>query len=583
MQKNLIYLLFLALSIGLISCEKEIVDPIDPIVEGGTLTEDITEDMIFKTGSIYTFDGTIRIRNAKLTFEAGSIIKFTDDSSLEFAYWGDEWATIDVRGTADLPVLFTSAKSNPSNGNWAGLHFFNGAKECVINHAIIEYAGSEFSDGSIRIEETAIAFTNSIIRNAANVGIRMYKEGSFNAFSGNLFTNIDSYPISIYINNVHTLTGDNIFETSLGIWIENEEDFTLQGNYYWSDLGVPFYQEGTIRFGAQGEGSIIHIAPGTEILFMEDGSWDIAYWADQYATIIAKGTEAEPVLFSSASTAPEAGDWESISFYEGANNSSFEYCTFEFGGVDYYSGMIVIEESHVGFTHCEFYYSQADAITLRDHAYFSDFGNNIFLGNLLYPISIYPNYVHTIIGENSIDTDLGILISDVDDLNIPGEYTWTQQTAPYIIDGNLRIGAIGSGVQLTIEAGTKVQFMQDAQLDIAYWGDHIASFVAEGSIDAPIIFTSASTAPNKGDWDSFNFYEGAHNCVLAYCEISYAGGNEIPWGAISLMDAGNPLSISHSLFNHISAHGISVDEDSSVDISNNVNFDDLDGIPYHIR
>lgn len=581
MPKKILYLLLIAFSINLVSCEKETEDPIIP--EGGELSGEITNDMTFKTGIAYTFDGTIRVRNAKLTFEAGSIIKFTNGSSLEFAYSDNEYATIEVQGTAALPVVFTSANNNPSSGDWAGLHFYKGATDCKINFAIIEYAGSNDTYGSVYIKETAIAFTNSIIREAANVGIRMKAEGAFSAFDKNFFTNIDSYPISVYINNVHTITGNNIYETATGIWIENDESFTVQGEYFWTDQGVPFYQEGTIRFGAAGEGCIIHIAPGTEILFMENGLWDIAYWGDEYATIIAEGTMEEPILFSSASLSPAAGDWKGFAFYEGANNCSFEFSTFEFGGSRSYNGMIFIEESHVAFKSCEFYYSKTNAVTLLQDAYFTDFGNNTFLGNFLYPISIYPNFVHTIIGENTITSDLGILISNDGDLNASGDYLWTKQSAPYIVEGTIRIGAPGNGVKLSIEPGIKMQFMTNAQLDIAYWADHTASVIANGTVENPIIFTSNSPAPNKGDWDGLNYYEGAYNCSISNSIISYAGDNGTPWGAISLMDCNSPLSLSHTHIAHISAHGISVDDDSSVDISNNVTFEDLDGVEYFNR
>lgn len=583
MTKRIFYLLFIAFSISLVSCEKDSEE--DPIIpsEGGSLTQDITEDMVFKAGTVYVFDGTIRVRNAKLTFEAGSIAKFTEGSSLEFSYWSNEYSTLEVLGTAALPVLFTSNNSNPAAGDWAGLHFYEGSNDCVIEHAIIEYAGSNETFGSIYINETDIALTNSTIREAANVGIRMKKEGSFSAFDNNYFTNIDSYPISVYINNVHTITGTNNFETATGIWIENDEDFTLQGEYFWTDQGVPFYQEGTIRFGAEGNGSIVHIAPGTEILFMEDGMWDIAYWGTQYATIIAEGTEEEPILFSSANPSPSAGDWKSISFYEGAINSSFTYTTFEFGGSNDYKGMISIEEADVAFVNCEFYYSQSNALTLRSEASFSDFGGNTFLGNLLYPISIHPNYVHTIINDNNFDTDLGILISDDDDLDIAGDYVWTKQNAPYIVEGTMRIGATGMGVNLSIEAGNEIKFTIGSKLDIAYWGTHNASFIANGNIDEPIIFTSAKPAPNKGDWDGINFYDGANNCSISHSIISYAGGDETPWGTISLINANSPLSMDNTLISHSKAHGISVDDDSSVDISNSVNFEDITGENYHIR
>ena len=581
MTKKFLYLLFIAFSITLVSCEKETVDPIIP--DGGELSGAISNDMIFKTGITYTFDGTIRVRNAKLTFEAGSIIKFTEGSSLEFAYWDNEYATIEVQGTAALPVVFTSAASSPSRGDWAGLHFYKGATDCNINFAIIEYAGSRDTYGSVYIEESSISFTNSIVREAANVGIRLKSEGAFSAFDKNFFTNIDSYPISIYINNVHTITGSNIYETSTGIWIENDEDFTQKGEYFWTDQGVPFYQEGTIRFGTEGEGSILNIAPGTEILFMEGGLWDIAYWENKYATIIAEGTIENPILFSSASTSPAAGDWKGFAFYDGANNCSFKFSTFEFGGSRDYNGMIFIKESHVAFNNCEFYYSKTNAINLIHDAYFTDFGGNIFLGNLLYPISIFPNFVHTIIGENNINTDLGILVANDEELDIPGNYTWTKQTAPYIVENTLRIGAPGNGVNLTIEPGVRMEFTINGQLDIAYWEDNIASVVANGTFEDPIIFTSNNPFPNKGDWDGINYYGGSNNCSITHSIISYAGGDETPWGALNFMHANTPLNLNHTHIAHISAHGISVDDDSSVDISNHVTFEDLDGVEYHER
>lgn len=567
----------------MVSCEKETEDPINQEQDGGELTGDISNDMTFKTGITYTFDGTIRIRNAKLTFEAGSIIKFTQGSSLEFAYWDNEYATIEVQGTAALPVLFTSAANSPSSGDWAGLHFYNGATDCNINFAIIEYAGSKDTYGSVYIEESSIAFTNSIIREAANVGIRLKSEGSFSAFDKNFFTNIDSYPISVYINNVHTITGENVYETSTGIWIENDEHFEQQGEYFWTDQGVPFYQEGTIRFGADGEGSIVNIAPGTEILFMEDGLWDVAYWDNKYATIIAEGTEDKPILFSSASTSPAPGDWKGFTFYNGANNCSFKHSTFEFAGSRDYEGMIFIRESNVAFTDCEFYYSKTNAINLIHDAYFTDFGGNTFLGNILYPISIFPNFVHSIIGENNIDTDLGILIANDEELDIAGDYTWTKQPAPYIVENTMRIGAPGNGVNLTIEPGVRLEFTNSGQLDIAYWDDKIASVVADGTAEDPIIFTSTNPVPNKGDWDGLFYYGGAHSCSISHSIISYTGGHETPWGAINLLHANTPLGLSNTHIAHVSAHGISVDEDSSVDINNNVTFENIDGVNYYVR
>ena len=581
-MKKLIYLFFAA-SIIFTSCEQ---DPIEPPVDppgSGNVTSDIIKDTTFKLGT-YIIDGTIRVRNAKVTIEPGVVFKFTNGSAFDFAYWDGETATLTAKGTKDLPIIFTSASESPSGGDWDGLRFYNGANNCELDHCIIEYAGGQEIYGSVYVEESEISITNSTIREASNVGIRLKHEGGFSAFDNNFMTNIDSYPISIFVNNVPTISGENTYETALGIWIENDEDFTLQGDYTWTNQGIPYYQEGTIRFGAEGQGSIITIEGGTEILFMDGARWDVAYWDNEYATIIADGTEEAPILFSSANPDPAAGDWNGLYFYDGANNCSFDYCTFEFGGDNEYYGMISIENAHIAFTNSEFYYSAHNAITLSEEAWFTNFGGNTFLGNTLYPISILPNFAHTIVGENSFTTDLGILLSNDGNLDKQGEYVWTNQGTPYIVEGKMRIGSAGSGVKLTIEPGTTIKFYDHAQIETAYWDDHSCSFIADGTADEPIIFTSAKPVPNNDDWDGILFHNGSNNCVINNCVISYAGGAASWMGAISLENAGSPLNLSNTHIAHIANNGISVDEDlSSVDYSNNVTFEDIAGSDYYVR
>jgi len=581
-MKNLIYL-FLAASLIFTSCEKDAIEPpVEPPVNG-ELSTDIIKDTTFTLGT-YIIDGTIRVRNATVTIEPGVIFKFTDGSGFDFAYWDGEYSTLIAKGNKSLPITFTSVSTSPNDGDWDGLRFYKGANNCELDYCYIEYAGGNDYYGSVYVEEAMISMTNSEIRNASNVGIRLKHEGGFTAFDRNYMANIDSYPISVFANNVHTIAGNNSYETALGIWIENDENFTLQGEYTWTNQGIPYYQEGTIRFGAGGQGCVINIEQGTEVLFMNDALWDVAYWDNEFATIIAHGTVEKPILFSSANPVPSAGDWKGIHFFDGANNCSFDHCTFEFGGGDDFYGMISVKDSHVAFTNCEFYYSAANALTLLHEAWFTDFGNNTFLGNALYPISILPNFVHTIIGENSITTDMGILVTNDEDLNKQGEYVWTNQTAPYLIEGTVRIGTTGLGVSLTIEPGTIIKFYNGAQFDIAYWSDHSASLIANGTAEEPIIFTSANPVPNNDDWDGLNFDNGSNNCVINNCIISYAGGNGTPWGAITLSNAGSPISLSNTHFSHIASHAISVDEDeSSVDYSNNVTFEDIAGSDYYVR
>ena len=584
-MKKLIYL-FLAASLIFTSCEKDPVDPpvIPPAPVNGELSTDIIKDTTFKLGT-YVIDGTIRVRNATVTIEPGVIFKFTDGSAFDVAYWGDEEATIIAIGTKELPILFTSNNTNPVKGSWDGFNFFHGTVNTVFNECIFEYGGGNDGYAMVYIKESNVAFTNCTFQKSAHIALKLESDGFFTEFDGNFLSDIESYPISIYADQVHTIAGTNTYETNLGIKIPNDRDFDKQGDFTWTNQGVPYYQEGTIRFGSEGNGSVLRLSEGIVVRFMEDAQWDIAYWGNEYATLIANGTAENPIVFTSASNTPSPGDWDAILFYDGAINSNLNYCEFEYGGDDYYNAMVYMKEAEVGITNCKFMNSKTGAILALQEASFSSFGGNYFGENGSFAISIFPNYAHTIIGENDF-TDMGILIANDDDLDIKGEYTWTNQNIPYTIEGGLRIGAEVPGVQLTIEPGTVIKFYEGANFQIAYWGNHYGSLIANGTTEEPITFTSAKPAPTAGDWDGFFFYEGSSNCIINNCFINYAGDTGVSDAALFLTDAGSPLTLSNTHISNSASNGISVDNDtngSSVDYSNNVTFENLNGLEYYVR
>ena len=583
-MKKLFYLL-LATTIIFTSCEKE-TDPVTPpdAPVNGELSGDIVRDTTFKLGT-YVIDGTIRVRNAVVTIEPGVTFKFTDGSAFDVAYWGNEEATIIAKGTKELPIVFTSNNTNPVKGSWDGFNFFKGTVNTVFNECIFEYGGGYSSYAMIYIEESEVTFTNCTFRHAADIAMKLRSNGFFTEFDGNHLSDIESYPISIYADQVHTIAGTNEYETSLGIHISDDRDFDKRGDFTWTNQGVPYYQEGTIRFGCEGSGSILRIEEGVVVRFMEGARWDVAYWGDNYATIIAEGTADNHIVFTSASLAPSAGDWDDIVFYEGAINSSFNYCDFEYGGDSDYHAVLCIKDAEVGVNNCQFKNNQTGAIFANREGSFSSFGGNYFGDNGSFAINICPNHVHTIVGDNTYE-DMGILISDDDNLDIKGAYVWTNQGIPYTIEGTVRVGAEVPGVELSIEAGAVVQFFQNARLEIAYWGDDYGTLIANGTSTEPVIFTSASPVPSAGDWIGILFYEGSNNCVMNNCQVNYAGGNYSHQGALFLENAGSPLNLSNTLISNSSSNGISVDDDnngSSVDYSNNVTFENITGVDYYIR
>lgn len=84
---------------------------------------------------------------ATLTIEAGVTLRFAKGSRLSVdAYATDKPAVGALRalGTADAPVVFTSAEEAPAAGDWVGITF-KGAPDPNdrIDHAVIAYAGGD--------------------------------------------------------------------------------------------------------------------------------------------------------------------------------------------------------------------------------------------------------------------------------------------------------------------------------------------------------------------------------------------------------------------------------------------------------
>lgn len=83
--------------------------------------------------------------NATLTIEAGVVMRFEKETALRVQTFTSENpanATIRALGTADKPIVFTSAADAPAPGDWRGL-WFGGVPmaDNALDHVRIEYAG----------------------------------------------------------------------------------------------------------------------------------------------------------------------------------------------------------------------------------------------------------------------------------------------------------------------------------------------------------------------------------------------------------------------------------------------------------
>ncbi|MCP4691323.1 MAG: right-handed parallel beta-helix repeat-containing protein, partial [Desulfobacterales bacterium] len=318
---------------------------------------------------------------------------YPDKPSDQWGYFG----ALAVQGTADAPVTFTSNEIAPAPGDWNGIHFVHYTRDdaSIVNHAVVEYGGLS-KDANIHCYRAAPTLQNSVIRHSSGHGviasvsspritgcrirdnaksgvalssasnpiIGAAGEGNTITLNGeygvyavdgtpdplircNTITHNGSYPIRI---GADMRVSDN---TLHGNGVEAIEVVTedVASNTTWSNDASTYMVSGEISVGhtgisADGSKSVtLTIEPGVTVAFAAGAGLTIGkpYYSDKpwdtfgyYGAISAQGSAESPVVFTSASAAPAAGDWKGIYFQNQTNDGAtvFEHCIVEYGGFE---------------------------------------------------------------------------------------------------------------------------------------------------------------------------------------------------------------------------------------------------------
>ncbi|HTV25491.1 MAG TPA: hypothetical protein VMG12_42640 [Polyangiaceae bacterium] len=126
----------------------------------------------------------------EITVAAGVRIEMTDGSL--------DVGSFDILGTAEAPVVFTSAQDNPQPGDWGCL--FSRSAAMRIEHAVFEYAGSGqgCTGGGARVALMAAqgtTITDSVFRNIDGAAFQSDCGDGFEGWCANTFENVSDGPI----------------------------------------------------------------------------------------------------------------------------------------------------------------------------------------------------------------------------------------------------------------------------------------------------------------------------------------------------------------------------------------------------
>ncbi len=186
-------------------------------VKAATISGHITGNRTLTADTVYTLSGYVKVMNgATLTIEAGTKI-VGDTTKLGSSLWILRGAKIMAVGTADKPIVFTSARSpgNRAPGDWGGI--------IIIGNGIINrQVGSILTEGPDSVSENYAGGTD----NNDSSGQLKYVRVEFAGFDvsnggGQELNSISNYAVGggTHFEYVEVLAGlDDGFESWGGAW-----------------------------------------------------------------------------------------------------------------------------------------------------------------------------------------------------------------------------------------------------------------------------------------------------------------------------------------------------------------------------
>lgn len=246
---------------------------------------------------------------AEVTIDPGVQYLFAVDTDIEFG-WNSQAATLRIEGTADRPIMFAGATSEP--GFWSGLVVQrNVTSDSKIAHTIIRDAGGGASAMSVYapISLTDVTFEGNL-------------EGLY----------VDTQGLAASSTNL-TITGTMgppmTVETAAIVSVPIGGDYTGNGDDWIVVLGGDLGVSGTIRepgvpYSVEGavdvfDGAKLTIEPGVEFVMGPDTDIEFG-WNNQETELTAVGTADAPIVFRGRD--PAAGWWRGITIQKNVLSSS---------------------------------------------------------------------------------------------------------------------------------------------------------------------------------------------------------------------------------------------------------------------
>jgi hypothetical protein len=301
------------------------------------------------------------------------------------------------------------------------------------------------------------------------------------------------------------------------------------------------------------------IEAGVTVMFESGAEIDVGNQDD--AGLLALGTTANPITFTSAGASPTAGDWTGI--YFGSNvmgGTKIAYAKLDYCGSDSYAcvhaasgvtpGRVILDHltiDHVG--------TGSDGIHEEDSATNLTITNSTFsnIPAQQYAISVMaPSFV----GIGAGNVFHGGALIEIQGGDVTTTTSWIDPGTPIAVTDRVNVGAATSPV-LTIGPGMKFEFAANVEMDIG--SPDVGQLVVAGTAAKHVTLTSLADKPTPGFWTGLSIDRDS-GAKISYADFSY-GGSDAAGGNLLLSSptATASLEVDNSSFTDSLGYGIQLD------------------------
>jgi len=289
---------------------------------------DLTKDETWAgDGTVHHVTSELTLRGVTLTLAPCAVVKL--DAQVQLTVDGSQAtpAKLVSQGTAARPVLITATDATKPWGSVRGYYVYSTvdfAYTTLENGGALATNGASLAlrGGDDNAVIPVVKVDHLTISRSAGIGLVLESGAAFVAGSAEVTikdsgNDTDNAAVQIAPMAAGTLPHLNLSNNNQNLIRVVANLLVVPGDLHLKNVGAPYYFSfDKVRVHVTGGSPTLTIDPGVELRF--DDYMEVGYMgsgtttSDEPATLIAVGTEAQPIVFTSSKASPAAGDWPGL-------------------------------------------------------------------------------------------------------------------------------------------------------------------------------------------------------------------------------------------------------------------------------